>query len=382
MAGKRITQTAQIVSPPNYYQTIPVETSVVTMDEAWAPNWQASIRTPYTTQLAQIDPRQTEVIVEITTTEEYGRARNCGELTLSYSGNMAQLTTAFSGKTCAQITNLIYFPYDTALTGYIAPTVRTVRLITRSVDIRHVEEKIDFTLASEEALLQDYALIATSDQTPLPGNLSLVALVQYALTLIGRELFDYDSWMNDVYVPAEANKVWKPGTTAYDWIYNLIKGIGYLYCRYDGRFVFRSAHTIGEITPLTLDASNIISATEKRDRENNFYSAAIMTYRWTTGTTANEIVDAYDSGRRPIKVYTETANVPYPGPGAARYYLEALQAKGEQVEVTAIADWKTAWLENDVSLTLPTGTRTGKLNKASLHYPSDQMEITARIGLS
>lgn len=383
MPGKKITQTATIVSPPTYYQTIPIETSTLTLDEAWSPTWQASLRSPYTTQLAAVDPRRSQTIVELTTVEEYCRAMTCAEFTLKFSGVMSALTTAYGGKTCAQITNLINFPYDEALTGYIAPTIRTNRLMLREVSINHLEAKIDLALASEEALLQDYAYVGTSDLTPLPGNLQVLALINYALALVGRELLGYDSGLQDIYVTDEAKKAWKPGTTLYDWIYNIIRGVGKLYCRYDGQFVWRVAHSVGDGLPaMTLNTANIISAEENRALDGNFYTAAVITYRWLNGTTQTEVVDAYDSGRVPTRVYTDTFENPYPGPGSAASYLNVLQSRGELIQTTAIADWQTTWLNNTVNLTLPTGSRSGNLTKASLHYPSDEMEITTRIGLN
>ena len=383
MPAKKITQTAVITSPPNYFQQIPVETSTLTIDEAWSPTWQASITTPYTAALAQVDPRQFEVILELTTVEEYGRTMSCAELTLAYSGTMTTLTAAFGGKTCAQITNLISFPYDSALSGYIEPTIRTNRLLLRNITLDHVEQNVILDLASEEALLQDWALVATSDFTPLPGIRGMVPLVNYALGLIGRELYEADPVFYDSILMNESDKLWKPGMTAYDWVYNIIKGAR-LYCRFDGRFVLRAQHYPGiDPAPLVLDPTdNLVSAQETKSRDGEFYTAAIITYRWQTGTTTNEVVDAYTSGRYPTKVFTETLEMPYTGPGAAAGYYNALQQRAETIESVAVVNWAKAWLAWPVTLNLPTGTRAGYLTKVALHYPSDQMEITTRIGLS
>ena len=153
----------------------------ITMDDAWSPYVQARItcsRPPAVT-LEQIDPRN-NVRVTLTTTQAWGDG----------------------------VTNWNAF-------GYRAPVSRSFDLVVRSREIDLNTGELVLELASDEAMLQDRALVATAPERTY--GLSIKTAVAYALAKIGAALqpgADDANLVSKAIEPVITNLVPNPGVRA------------------------------------------------------------------------------------------------------------------------------------------------------------------------
>lgn len=390
MPAIRFDYSARILAPDYAFQTMDVKTIAIQMDENWAPSTKATLTVPYTSTINLLDPERNDIYIEITANQYAGRSLTIDELNPLYTGiTVDQLDTVYTGKTVDQLTDIYYYSY-TGTAGYLTPTTRTWLLVIRDVTIDYANAEVTIQCASPEARLQDWAYVATTDLTPPvtyagPGSVPRqpVLLANWVLSLIGEELYGYDSFEDTQYWTA-AQLVMKPGTTAFDYAYQLLKKYGYLlYCRYDGKFVLRQARYYGE-TSLTLNldhSTNLTSLDITRSREADYYTAAVITYRWTDSAgVAQTAVDAYDTGQIPKKVYTDTAELPFPGAGVALNILASLQKTARTFTAKAIAELSSTWLSLPATVTLPNETKTGYIQAIELQHPSDEMTVTIRQG--
>lgn len=137
-----LTLTEHVPDDPNGTLPFPVSSGRITLDESWSPYAQASVDVPLSDLelLEQIDPRQAQRVV-LTASETIG------------------------GST------------------------RTFDLGLRSRTVDHKAGKVTLELASDEALLIDKRLLATTpDSTPRQHEASLRAVCQWALDKIGATL--------------------------------------------------------------------------------------------------------------------------------------------------------------------------------------------------
>lgn len=384
----RFEYTAQVLAPDYAFQTLQVKTVAIQMDENWAPSTKATLTVPYTAAIDLLDPERNDIYVQITATQHAGRALTVDELGTLYSGKTVdQLDTSVSGLTVDQLDNIYYYSYA-GVAGYLAPTTRTWLLLIRRVTIDYKAGQVVLECASPEIRLQDWAYVATSDLAPpvdfvMMSTRQPVKLAMWVLSLIGETLTDWDNFEDTQYWTVD-QVVMKPGVTAFDYVYQLLKKYGYLlYCRYDGKFVLRQARYYGESAPtLTLNyASNLKTLEVDRSRDTDYYTAAIINYRWTNSAgTQLTAVDAYDSGQLPKKVYTSTAEVPFPGAGVAQNVLATVQKTARTFKATAVADLASTWLSIAASVTLATETKAGYIQAIEIQHPSDEMTVTIRQG--
>lgn len=386
------TQTAQIVSPDYAYQKLNVSTMALTMDETWAPGTKATLTVPYTPSLELLNPEQADIVLDLTDVQHAGRALTLDELSTLHAGKtLDQLSTEHAGKTLDQLSNLYYWSFD-GVAGALTPYTRTWRLMVREITIDYKEQTATLQCASPESRLQDYALVATAPFTPslgwtpdgtdIPSHTQPYALATYVLGLIGEELLDCDHFSSSTTYWTTAQLAWSPGTTAFDYLYGLLKRYGFLlYCRYDGRYVLRFERFYGESGPaLALnDATNLKTLQATRSRDHDYYTAVVVTYNWTDSAgTSQTAVDAYDSGARPINVYQTTRETPFPGAGVAQRIYNVMKQTARQLEATAIIDLANSWLSAPATLTTTAATKTGYIQAVEIQHPSDEMRVTIR----
>lgn len=148
--------------------------SKITLDDAWAPFAQAelTIHTPDETVLDLLDPRD-NVRVVVTTTKEFG---------------------------------------DWNPSSALTDQERVFNLLLRSREVDHVTGTTDLSLASDEATLQDYALVATESERIY--GLSVKDAVEYALAKVSATLeagaADADIEASPAVLPAVTNLLSNP----------------------------------------------------------------------------------------------------------------------------------------------------------------------------
>lgn len=387
MTSSALAWTGQVLAPDYAFQTLQIETLTLKMDENWAPYTQATLVVNWNSTLELLNPEGADIYVQLTATQTFGRSLTLDDLSALYTAKtLDDLSTIHSGQTLDTLSTLHSVGFEGGTPA--APVTRSWLLVVREIEIDYLASTVRLSLASPEARLQDYALVQTGDLNP-PATYTLgmsprqpVVLVNYVLALIGEELYSWDN-LDDTQYFTTAQMVWKPGVSAFDYLYPLLKKVGLmLYARFDGKFVLRYARYYGETPPtLTLNTTNLKTATTVKSRELDYYTAAVITYNWKDSAgTLQTAVDAYDSGLTPKRVYTETAEVPFPGAGVAQSVLSTMRQTQRVLEATAVANLAGTWLAGNVNLTHARGTFTGYLKAVELQHPSDEMSVTIRQG--
>lgn len=384
----RFEYSAQVLAPDAAQQAIDIKTIAIQMDEDWAPSTKATLTVPYTTAIDLLDPERNDIYVQITASQYSGRALTVDDLTANYFGlTIQQLDSILAGKTVEQVGEMYWHSY-TGVAGYIAPIVRSWLLVIREVTIDFNANQVTINCSSPEALLQDWAYVGTTnlappvDYVPMSGR-QPVTLVNWVLSLIGKELYAWDYLEDTVYWTTE-QLVMTPGTTAYDYVYQLLKKYGFLlYCTYDGKFVLRNSRYYGESAPaLNLNyLTNLKTLEIHKSRDRDYYTAAVINYRWKNSAgTQLTAADAYDTGQLPKKVYTATVDSQFPGTGVAQNVLATMQKTARTFKVTAVADLAPTWLSIAATVTTANSTTDGYIQAIEIQHPSDEMTVTIRQG--
>jgi hypothetical protein len=240
---------------------LPVISATITLDEAWAPYAQATLELPLDMQLlGDVDPRLSPR-VKVWLVQKYGISDPLSYLSTAFAGSsVSAFSSAWSGSTLGDISAYYFAPYNSsgsktlatfsdAFGGQNVAAFTTARsgdslsqisseyftaypsminannrrrfdftLRTRSLDITGARMTLD--LSSDEALLQDYALV---EMLPFsPGVLDLRLIVQGILARIG----DYLSpGVLTATIPSES-AIWLPGQSAWDYLTPLIQAAG------------------------------------------------------------------------------------------------------------------------------------------------------------
>lgn len=355
-------------------QEIDVIDASVTLDETWAPYAQAelTIALPNETVLDLLDPRN-DVRVSIYMTQTFGNSDQVSVLTTQFGGQTcAAVTTAWTGLFLYEISAQHYYPFNAF--GLRAATTRSLNLTLRERRLDYANSEVSLTLSSDEALLQDYALVQNTNY--VPNTTSVRYIIQYVLSLIGRTLTDGSA---DGTFAADAG-IWEPGQNAWDYLQPLIQAAGLrLYC--DENRVWYLVSDVTNIpgsiqlayTGTVTDANETIS----RD-STDWYDAVVIKYEYVDGS-GNTIV-AYDSASTLgfSKVLNLTYDTAYPGAGAAARVLARAQGRGRVNDISAISDYSAA-PGIEASITMPfVDTQVGNLSAVTWNYPNDEMTVKTR----
>lgn len=329
------TVSCRIVSPALTLEVLEVQ---IKQDENWAPSVQAVVTCRLPEALAAdavaIDPRG-DVKLELTIVQTYLD------------------TTAYT---------------------------RTMLLHLRSRKINHRDEQVIFMAASEEALLHDDAHIAVDPITPT--GTKLTQIVSYVLSRMGRVLNDSNSVANDVPISPEL-VTWKPGVTAYDYLYPQVKKAGLLlWADERGQWHLRDRRVEVETETTIAAQVNLTGGDDEISRDDGWYTAAVVTYRWNDAAGAShERNDSHFTTAFPARVLTVTYDQPWPGAGVARSLIQGTLARGRVNTVTAIAD-ASVRLAQRVNVILPgTAPQLASVSSVTWTYPNDEMTVTTRSSL-
>jgi len=352
-----------------------VERAVITLDESWAPYAQATldIAIPDSETLEALDPR-IDVRIQLYLTLDYGTSEPLATLTDQYGGTdtIAGLTTAWGGLFLYEITAQYYKPFNNF--GVRDGVRRVFDLTLRSRRIEHGTSKVTLELSSDEALLQDYALVATSSQTA--SSSSVRSTVENVLALIGRKL--RPGTLDDTY-DTDAG-IWEPGQTGWDYLQPIVQSAGFrLYCdeKRNWYLVEDQAEVPGSIT---LSATGTLTRGDdviSRDSED-WYDAVVCKYEYVDGT-GNTIIEYDDASTTGFsKVLTLTFDTAKPSAGQAARILQRAQGRGRVNDVTAISDYR-ATPGITASISLPdTDTQIGNVSAVTWNFPDDEMDIKTR----
>lgn len=342
--------------------------SSVTLDDSWAPFIQGSITCslPEPDDIDIIDPTE-DARISIVLDERVGEGGTLADFTADWGPGT--LGTLFSSGTLADITAAHFDPWNS---DDLAGSRRHFDVGLRSRRIDHRAQTLELTFASDEALLQDYALMSTVSETP--GSTSVKTAVLYALGKIGATL---DAGSADANVDDAAALVWFPGTSGWEYIEPLVQATGLrLWC--DESRVWRLTDRdtpVGDGTVMTefTEASDTIS----RD-DDVWADGVVVEYVWTDDADVRRTRRDIAGGTDASKIIRVVFATPYPGRGAAQRILDRMARRGRVLDLTGLAHY-TAYPNSPFTSSPPnTPAQTGVLERVTFEMPAGLMTVTSR----
>lgn len=339
----------------------------ISLNEAWSPYAQATLTCPIPDAgtLADLDPRN-DVRVQFTIRQDFGDSDTLAALNgLSLAG----VTAADAGGPLSAITADGYTPWNSF--GVRSASVRSFDLSLRSRPTMLAGNTMQLTVSSDEALLQDYALVDVAPWAPLVATIR--ELVVQVLARIGRTLT-----AGPENAPLNAAAAWQPGVSAWDYLNPILQTAGLrLWCdeRRNWRLAVTPTATPGSLTLTATDT--IVDSTDDISRDADWYDAAVITYEWTDAEGVQR--RAWDVASTPgfSKVASFTYQSAYPGPGAAASLLARALQRGRTRQVTAVSDYQAA-PGMDCTISLATGDTDGTLTAVTWSFPDNDMTIATR----
>lgn len=353
-------------------QELQVTDATVTFDETWSPYVQGSLTASLkNVDLTKIDP-YSDARLQITMQQDFGRSDTVAVLTTQFGGhNVAYNTTAWTSHNLAWISAQHFYPYVGAtVTG---STIRRLDVGIRSRVLDHDANTVTIEFASDEALLQDYALVDFANYNP---NISDVR------TIVGRVLTRIGGYLQAGTVTgivSVAASTWIPGQTAEEYLTPLLQAAqARLYCDEQRRwYLVRSDYEAGGSISLSY-TSTITQGTDNVARDNPYWAdSVVIRYEYTDSAGATTIM--FDAAQTPgySKTLHLTYNTPYPGPGAAQVVLNRITNRAKNLEINAVSNY-TASPGQTATIELPvTGTETATIKAVTWNYPADEMQIKA-----
>lgn len=347
----------------------------ITMDDTWSPYIQASFTTPFTAaNAALLDPR-TNNKVTIVVEQVFGNGAPISVWSGIYGGlTIAAITTNYTGKFIFQVSEPFYQPYNNF--GARSATSRAFILNIRSRSINHAAATMTVELASDEALLQDFALVSKKNYDIV--SLDVRTIVNAVLGEIGAVLAIDASATGTV---EDGAQLWEPGQTGWDYLAPLVQAAGLaLFCDEDSVW-----HLVGDdyIAPgsTNLDYTNTLTdATESISRDqNDWYDSVVIKYIWTDALGATQYAYDIAQGDTVTKtLYLEYQNQRYPKAGAAQRVLDRATGRGRVNDVVAVSDYETTPRQPATIDLLDTDTQTGFVSSVSFSFPADTMAVKTR----
>lgn len=367
---------------------IKVKSARIQIDESWSPYIQASITAkapagttyPATGDYAYIDPFY-NTRLQIAVEENFGGSKTVADLTTQFKTlTLAAVTTAYTGKTCAQLTALFFIAWNAA--GVIASNRRRFNLKIRSYTLNLATMDLNIDAASDESLLQDYGLV---DTLPYEPNLPTVKkAVQFALSKIGANLTEPAA---DLTIDPDET-IWEPGTDAWSYIQPIVEASNLrLYCDEDRSWRLVSSPVNRSTTNTFTYGTDLIDARQEVSLDGSWYSACVIQYQWTDPAT-NTLMTAYDAFRDYTFPYVRTLriqlNKKYPGEGGAKAVLARQRSASVTQEVTAVNDYTVtpgnianANLGAFYSPKIPSDG-TDRIKSVTWSWPTPEMQVSIR----
>lgn len=387
----------------------------ITLDEAWNPYAQASITIPLNKDLIDVlDPR-TGARIKLYTTQSYGTSDKLSSLTATYSGQQINdITAAWTGQTIGDLSAWYFVPYNasgsntfaTLSSLYGGDTIADITadwdglyfwevselysrsypsgiynnyergfdLAIRSRTVNIDDATITLDLASDEALLQDYALV--QDINYNPATTDLRTIINGVLARINAGLVAGTTTHT---VLADAT-IWAPGQTAWDYLESMLQEAGLrLFCDERRRWLLvEDTYTADGLIEL-FSNETITTAAETISRDNDdWYDSVVIKYTWTNDL--GETVINYDTAA--VENYQKTKLIEieslYPGAGAAQRILDRALARGITKDVSAVGNYRVT--PSTACTIYLTGypTENGYVRSVTWNLPGDEMTVTTR----
>ncbi|MFD6091321.1 hypothetical protein ACFWGN_04275 [Oerskovia sp. NPDC060338] len=344
----------------------------VTLDESWSPYVQGTVQIPLPAQevLDAIDPR-VDARVRLTLRCVFGEPWPVSALTADVGGSVAASTAAGAGSVAA-VTARYARPYN--LAGMRPSTRRRLNLGVRSRPVDRLAGTVVLTLASDEALMQDYGLVSTVAIAPdAPTVREAVLLV---LSRVGGVLAP---GAQDAAIEADA-AAWTPGTSGWDYLTPLVQAAGLrLWCDEGGAWQLTQplAPAPGALAFST--STNLTRLEDTIDRDAGlWYDAVVVIYRWRDGAGTEQTRYDVAGLPRPRRTYTVTFERPFPGPGAAAALLARARGRGRVYAPSAVSDY-SATPGQVATITAPGAPiQTGMASRVSWSLDEDTMQVRTR----
>jgi hypothetical protein len=174
--------------------------------------------------------------------------------------------------------------------------------------------------------------------------------------------------------------VWKPGTSAWDYLQPFTTSAGLrLYC--DEARVWRlvdpATHAVAGVVSLAGWNSARGADTISREDADVFATGVVVRYAWTDPDGIAHT--AYDAAGTPSRVFVLDMGRPYPGPGAAAKILARRDGAGRTQEVAALVNWATT-PGMEASITMPAAPlQRGKVTAVRFSLGDDAlMDVSTR----
>jgi len=396
-------------------QRLGVISGDITMDESWAPYVQGSITIPLDMDiLDSIDPR-TGARIKVFISQEYGESDKLSVITTNYSGQtLAAISTEYAGKTLADLSAWYFAPYNqpgsnkldtlsnlftggtletasTAWDGLLFEDIseqfyrsypdginnnheRGLDLTVRSRTLDVGESTITIELASDEALMLDFAHVGVNNFAPASQDLRTI--VKEVLSKIGDALVDgaVTSTVDSAAI------IWQPGQTAWDYLNPLVKKAGLrLYC--DEKRLWHLVTDTDTLPGLVelFSVGTIKSTAEVIDRNSDeWFDAVVIKYSYVNdlGQTVNAFDTAAENGYSKVKLIE--FDTPFPGLGAAQRILDRALARGSQQDVTAVSNYAVTPSTQCTIYITGFPALENYIKSVTWNFPSDEMTIKTR----
>lgn len=377
----------------------------VRIEETWSPYIQATVTMPSTLETSFLDPRTGDRL-QVFLQQEFGGMVHPRDLSGSVAINTANyfpmkprtITQTFvtawniygSANPISYLTSNIgglvssytaAFTYVYDVTKYLAgsgslnpppATVFDANLTMRSVVRNELDKTTTVTLASDEALLQDYAWVSATPYTPTTTDVA--TLTNYVLSKIGASLatgFSTGTFVN-------TDVKWLPGQSGWDFINPIVQSADLvLYCD-EGRNWRLVSATATSGSLILEDTSNILELTSSIDITRDYFDSCVVQYSWYNGTAQQVAYDIYAPVGSVKTKNVQINGTPYPGNGLAYALTQRALTRSAMFELNAVSNYDARPRQE---LTVNVTDQTPKLaviSSINWRVPADTMNINIR----
>lgn len=353
------------------YMHPPVETplgivdGVVALDESWSPFVSASLTIPLPPAdvMARVDPR-VKARIRLTARQEFGTSQPLSALN---GATLATLSARFAGQMVLGVSATFGVGYNPE--GVRPPTARTFDLAIRGRNVSRLEGDVKLTASSDEGYLMDYA-----PPYQLVSGTTVRDAVALALARIGAIL---EPGTDNA--PVEINStIWHPGVSAAEFVQPLVDAAGLrLYCDEQRRwFLTRPLHASDRA--LYLDERGIQQSEDVVSRDDGWFDAMTVTYRWTDVFGVAQVRHDVAAPAGYSRMGTVQYDRQWPGDGAAAALLARAEGRGQVSGVSAVSDYDA---EPGALLSVSIAgfpTQTGVVSRVEWLLSNDTMAVRSR----
>lgn len=329
---------ARVMTPDGTVVDLGDVSSVLNLDESASPYGDASVTCAMiedTATLALTDPRtQPGLRLLLEMRDTVGDPVRPFEITADHTGSVAAITAAHGPDlTPAKLTAVYFTPWNES--GRAGTVVRANLLVTGR-DVDHNSQELSFTAQTDEAAARGYRLLERLSITS--PSTSLRTTVNFALARIGAAL---QSGVEDATITEADALVWEPGVSAWDYMRSLAEAYGYVVRCDERRRWTLTSRDATRTDGVSLSGAVLTDARERVALDDDLWAdAVVVKYQWPNSSGVTQVrYDTSSLRANPVKVVLVERSVPYPGAGAARYWLRRLRARGRVFDLGEVADY-------------------------------------------